>query len=229
MSDMNYHFRAALHGFNREDVVAFIENASKEHEDETKRLRTANQKLKEELESARSELEEARKHTEAAQELEAVRKKLNEVEAENRNLLNQIGELEQRIGAAAESPVVQTSDETPAQPDLSEPILPVGVVVSDELSPAKDYTELELAAYRRAEMAERLAKDRAQEVYRKINSIFGTASKKLDTGKSDLDQLTETIRDNVKQMLLLLNNITSSYSDAQASFAAVNDQAVTDD
>ena len=230
-NEQSYHFRAALHGFNREDVVNYIGASSEKYERELKQLQNLNQSLKEELADARAELEAAKAEVEdaaqfknAANELEAVRNRLLEAETEKQNLMDRIAELEERLGAADDSQLLRPAAELPAQPDLAEPILPVSTVVPQEIAQVKDYTELELAAYRRAELAERMAKERADDVYRRIDSVFSQASGKIDSGKDDLDQLTQKIREDVNQMLLLLNYINNSYDDARASFNAVNDR-----
>ena len=223
-NEMTFRFRSALHGFNREDVVQYIESSNREFEEELQRLRTANQSLKTQPQDTITQIEEAKQYAAAAQELEEAKKTIASVEEENRRLLARIAELEEELDEAqASAAVLPQIQETPVEPDISEPILPIETVVPAEIAPAKDYTELELAAYRRAEMAERLAKERAQEVYRKVQSVFGNASARLDTGKADLDQLSRTIRDDVDQMVLLLNNILGAYEDAQTSFAAVGD------
>lgn len=222
--EMIYRFRTSLHGFNREDVVSYIETSGREYEEELQKLRSANEGLRAQLQEATAAIAEAEQFRNAAQELEAARRRISALEGEKQGLMDQLADLEEQLRAAQSAASErQPVAETAVQPDLSEPILPIETVVPAEIAPEKDYTELELAAYRRAEMAERMAKDRAQEVYRKVQSIFGNASARLDTGKADLDQMTRTIRDDVDQMLLLLNNIMSAYEDAQTSFGAVSD------
>ncbi len=52
-------FRAALHGFNREDVVAYIDRLNLEHEEQLSQLREENQQLQHRLEAANQALAEA--------------------------------------------------------------------------------------------------------------------------------------------------------------------------
>ena len=222
-SVFEHRFRSALHGFNREDVVAYIEASTREYEDEIQQLRGTNNRLNEQLAEASAQIEQMKEWADAARELEAARSRLEALQRENQDLHAQVAELEEQLENVAVANHQPQKEAIPIQPDLSEPIIPVQAVVPEELSPAKDYAELELAAYRRAEIAERLAKERARDVYRKVQSVFGSASGKLDTSKADLDQLTQTIRENVSQLLLLLSGIRSSYEDTQAAFAAVGD------
>ena len=53
-------FRNALNGFNRTDVVQFIQNQTTEHEKEMRLLREENARLQEALDAARTEAEDAK-------------------------------------------------------------------------------------------------------------------------------------------------------------------------
>ena len=105
--------------------------------------------------------------------------------------------------------------------DLSAPIPPVEEVIP-AVAPAKDYTELELAAYRRAELTERLARERSGDVYRQVQSVFEQANAKLDTGRADLENLSRTLTADVNEMLTLLTNLNSAYRQAEDSFAEID-------
>ena len=97
-------------------------------------------------------------------------------------------------------------------------------MIPTPIAPTKDYTELELAAYRRAEMTERLARERASDVYRQVQAVFSHANAKIDTGKSDLEQMTKTLQADMNQMMTLLENIRSAYSEAELSFEEVSEK-----
>ena len=84
--------------------------------------------------------------------------------------------------------------------------------------PARNYEELELAAYRRAEMTERLARERAEGVYRQVQSVFGDANGKLDERRSELEQISQMLTSNVHEMLNVLTNLNSTYRQTEESF-----------
>ncbi len=214
-------FRAALHGYNREDVVAFIDRMSREHEEALRRMQEKNDQL-------RAQLEEANEALAAAGENEETEKALSDAQTLITDLRNQNGALEDRIReleeALEESKAATQETETVPMPitqELSEPIPPVEEVLPVQVAPAKDYTELELAAYRRAELTERLARERSGDVYRQVQSVFNQANEKLDAGKADLEQLSRTLTADVNEMLALLTNLNSTYRQAESSFAEI--------
>ena len=216
-------FRAALHGFNREDVVAYIDRLNQEHEEILARLREENQQLQQRLEEANQALAEAEGKESLEQELNLAKAQIADLSAKAEELEARNQELEAAAAQAAEA-TEELPEARPVTQDLAEPIPPVPQVLPVNVAPSKDYTELELAAYRRAELAERLARERASDVYRQVQSVFNHANTKLDTGKSDLEQLTGTLREDVNQLLNLLNNIHSAYDEAEQSFAEVSER-----
>lgn len=213
-------FRAALHGYNREDVVNFLDRMSREHEEELRRLRDQNEQLRAQLEEARQSLETAGENPETekaladAQALTAdLRGRCEDLEAQVRSLEEQLSEA--RAEQKAETVPMKVSQE------LSDPIPPVAELLPVQTAPSKDYTELELAAYRRAELAERLARERAGDVYRQVQSVFEQSNEKLETGRADLEQLTGALNDNVNDLLRLLTHIHSAYDQAALSFGEI--------
>ena len=215
-------FRAALHGFNREDVVAYIDRLNLEHEEQLSQLREENQQLQHRLEAANQALAEAGEKEGLEQELNLAKAQIADLSAKAEELEHRNQELQAAAAQAAEAAPEELPEARPVTQDLAEPIPPVPQVLPVNVAPSKDYTELELAAYRRAELAERLARERASDVYRQIQSVFNRADTKLDTGKADLEQLTGALREDVNQLLNLLNNIHSAYDEAEQSFAEVS-------
>ncbi len=210
-------FRNALHGFNREDVVNYIDSTAKQHEAELNQLREQNTQLHRQLDEANNAINQMRASEELEGELEAARGRIAELMEENQELSDRVAELEAALAAApaeADVPEVVTQD-------LTEPIPAIHEVLPVEVAPSKDYTELELAAYRRAELAERVARERASDVYREVNSVFQHAAVKMDTGKQDLEQMTRTIQADVNQLMNVLSGIRSAYDEAEVSFGAV--------
>ena len=83
---------------------------------------------------------------------------------------------------------------------------------------------MELAAYRRAEVAERLARDRANSIYEQLGTVFADASQKLDSNENDLDRLSESLQMNMSQLQGVLNAIRGSYTVARESFRSFSDR-----
>ncbi len=214
-------FRSALHGFNRDDVVAYIEKITQEHEKELNAVQEQNAQLLRQLNESNAALDEARQSTISPEEYEAAKRRITELLTENQSLGDRVSELEDSLAHAHEAApeAVHVTEQ-----DLTAPIPPVDEILPVQVAPSKDYTELELAAYRRAELAERVARERAAEVYREVASVFQSANVRMDSDQQDLVQMTRTIQGNVEQMLQVLNHIRSSYGEMEASFGAVHEK-----
>lgn len=166
-------FRTAMRGFNRTDVVQFIQRLTAEHEKELRALREENERLTNALDAAQTDLQ-------AAVDEKAV--------------------LEDQLLALRELP---EEAETAAAPDaLDAPIAPAEALSTPT---GANLTELELAAYRRAEMAERLARERAAAADEQMKALFAQSREKLTlaTGdfatmlaafQADFDQLRQVIQ-----------------------------------
>lgn len=172
-------FRSALHGFNRTDVVQFIQSQTMEHERALRAARDESSRLQAALESVRQELEAAR--------------------AENAALKTELEEA-RAIRFLMEEPEVAPQP-APAPVALDAPMAPVASVVS--VAPS-DFNELELAAYRRAEMTERMARERAAASADRMKSIFAQADEKLLITSQDITTLMDAFRSDFEQMQQLL-------------------------
>jgi len=84
-----------------------------------------------------------------------------------------------------------------------------------------DYAELELAAYRRAERTERLARDRARDVYRQVQTVFGQANETMEGCHGDLAQLCEVLTANVNELQTVLTKLNSTYQETEKTFAEI--------
>lgn len=134
-------FRSALGGFNRQDVVQYIEYMNNKHNSQIEQLNT-------QLQTAREALAQAQKvdNSELIAQLEAANKRCAELEAQ----------LEAN-GLAAP-------------------------VAGDELE-----------AYRRAERAERLARDRAAQIYAQANAALADATVKVETISDNMSAISQQI------------------------------------
>ncbi|MBQ9167881.1 MAG: hypothetical protein IJX67_05685 [Oscillospiraceae bacterium] len=92
-------FRSALNGFNREDVVRYIEYLNSKHKTESNQLRSEIESLKEEL---ATHVPQAAPGASTAEALEAANSRCTQLEQENARLLQ---ELEQAKQQPAPAPV----------------------------------------------------------------------------------------------------------------------------
>ncbi len=220
MSDFSTNFRSSMHGFNRDDVIAFIESYSLEHEKEIRALQDANARLSQQLNTSGAEqLQAALAEAQAA--LSDAQARVASLEAEKATLEGELAAAKAALEEAANVPVPA---ETPAQADVSPLNAPIAPICETPAEPAKDYAAMELAAYRRAETTERLARERANKVYEQLGEVFSTASERLDSNEADLDQLTDALQLNMKQLQDVLDSIRGSYTDARESFRSFSDR-----
>ena len=169
-------FRSALNGFNREDVVRFIEYTNARHEAEVSQL-------KEELASLRAELD-------TRQPAEVLR-----VEA----LVKKCAELEQENATLREQAVVAEKSQNP--------------------------TEEELAAYRRAERAERVAKTRVSQMYIRANAALADTAANLDEAAAGLGRAAAVAMDQIRVLQGAVSDSKQVLSDAAVVLGSIRPES----
>ena len=190
-------FRSALHGFNRTDVVQFIQEQTLSHE-------RAMRQQKEETERVQNALEEARNE-------------IDRLTALNEDLTAKLEEAEAK--AEASEP-----EEVPSPAPLDAPMEPVQSVVQ---SAPSNFNEMELEAYRRAEMTERMARERAEAASGRMKSIFSQADEKLGITQQDMSTLSQTFHHDFEQLQQILDTARDIVSESSTNLKAAAD--VTDE
>lgn len=151
---MNLNFRSALNGFNRQDVARYLEYLNTQHNAQLNQLQTDLDNLRR---KAEPEGEDPRE------------KRLRELE-------NKCMELETQLAAmqAQRDEALRQRDEALRQRDE---VQREAVV---QVSGARLDTNQELEAYRRAERAERVAKERANLIYAQTGAVLNQASVRVE-------------------------------------------------
>jgi len=129
------HFRSALNGFNRQDVVNYIEYLVNQHNAKIQQLNT------------QLELAQSTANSDLQAQLDAA--------------LARCAQLEEQLGQPADG------------------------------APCGNPTQQELEAYRRAERAERLTHDRAQQIYTQANSALADATCKAEAAADQIGDLAQ--------------------------------------
>ena len=178
-------FRSAFNGFNREDVVHYLEYLNAKHASQVEQLSTEVTFLQRKLEEQPAvDPTAAEEVTRRMAELE---EKLADSEAEREALSQKLAQLEKELEEArAERVTIQHR------------------------------TDLELEAYRRAERAERMARERAEQVYRQTNGVLADATAKVDEAAEQVS----AISDHVMSQLDLLREAVSCSKQALSDAAA---------
>ena len=154
-----HHFRSAFNGFNREDVVHYIEFMNNQHASELEQLK--NQLL----------AAQGKGNSELLARLEAAEARCAQLEA-------------------------QLATETAA-------------------------AEEELEAYRRAERAERLARDRAQQIYTQANAVLADVTCKADTASEQISAIAQQVSQQMLQYQQAVTDTKDALREAVASLGAI--------
>lgn len=189
MSDFS-RFRSAFNGFSRTDVVNYIEETSAAHQKAIEQLEGEKQQLMQENDHLLAE--NARLTTELA-DLKAAQEKLKE---EDSALSQQIVTLSQEASA-------------PAEPEM-----PDGEPEAD----AENLQTQELAAYRRAEQAERNAMARARKLREQLNLLCEQSKDRyLDAGE-EISALSSDLSAGLTRLSETLADIQVIFDDAENAF-----------
>lgn len=183
-------FRTQLKGFHREDVINFIQQQTQEHERRVRTMQEEIARLQGELNDARAEAERAHGAQEAEaettqEELAQASERCAELEAENAAAREEIARLTKRCEALEEAAANQPESAAEEKPAAEEP---------------ENYKELELAAYRRAELAERMAKERAAASDEQMKRILALTDERLMHTSQDFQTLLETFTKDFEQL-----------------------------
>ena len=181
-------FRSAFNGFHREDVVNHIAYMTTKHETQTAQLRSDNEALRTELHELREQLSGNTAEQDRipgleqtiAEQTERLEKLQEELDAANQ-LLNEQNEqvaklqeqLEEAKEAASKSPTLEKS--------------------------ANHWDELR--AYRRAETAERQARERVNDLYDNANAALRGAGSTLGDTNAAFEALAEKFRADLVELM----------------------------
>ena len=155
-------FRTAFNGFNREDVVHYIEHLNAKHAAQINTL-TA------ELEYLQAQTPvQPLCITNPTEDSSVVEQQAARI----RELFDRCKELEAEVAA-----------------------LRSGAIVPPVSNPAQ-----ELEAYRRAERAERLARERAENIHNQINGVLADASARVEETSAHIDTVSQQVMDNLEEL-----------------------------
>lgn len=175
----NHQFRNSLNGFNKEDVVRYLDYLNAKHDSECNQLKSEIQSLKKELSALSIQISQAALASESANE---VNKRYSDLEAENQRLLSALEEAKKTRPA----PAIDSS--------------------------------LELEAYRRAERAERLAQERAAQLYQQAHGIIADITAKADEAVANIAHASDVFN---TQLSELQDTVTSNKQSLQSAAAAL--------
>ena len=225
MSDFSK-FRTAVSGFNRTDVVNYIESTSIEHQKALRKLTDERDKLA--AENARLQVE-----------LAGLQKRLEQAQADNDALSGQVNALAQEGSDLAEQ--LKKSEEARQEllirpaPQPEEPAEPAPEPEeSEEPEAAQEpsLTEKELTAYRRAEQTERNAAVRARRIYAQLSNLCEDArTRYMDSGEeiaalaADLSTGLSRLQDAFAEVQVIFDDAQNAFDDMQLPETAAEETA----
>ena len=184
-------FRTALNGFNREDVASYLEYLNSKHSAQVNQLTSEAEFLRAKLDS----VQPAENQDELISALESERDSLR---AQLEELKTYCASLELELEEARNTPVA-----APAAP----------VVIPAAPAPSYSAAE-ELEIYRRAERTERMAKERADLIYRQTNGVLNEASVRVHEMADQVVPIADQILMQISQLQNTVNATKQSLQDA---------------
>ena len=174
-------FRPAFNGFNREDVVHYIEYLNTKHTGAINQLKSENQTLADELEALRATPDLTEECAQLQEENQDLRTKIEELTAQIEELTQQLEEAQQ---------VTPLADE-------------------------------ELEAYRRAEKAERTARERARQIYCQATGALADATTQVDDAADHFKILSQRITEQLSELQATVERSKNALQGAAATMYTI--------
>ena len=196
-----HNFRGALNGFNREDVVRYIEYMNSRHNSQITQLTSENEDLRKELE----------KQTLLAANTE----KIDALEEELSQSRSQSSVLEAQLSAVIAERDAAIAEIQSLQAQLAQ-------------QPSQTLAELELEAYRRAERKERHAQERAEQIYQQATGTLAQATTQVDTAAERFRQVADRINKQLGELQSAVEISKSALVDAATTMYSIRPENMDD-
>ena len=165
-------FRNAFNGFNKEDVVQYLEYINNKHTNQVNQLTAELEELR--AKAAQPDLSQQLLIESLRETCAELNRKLEESEAAREALEARCGQAETEEPAAEEAPAEAIS--------------------------------AELEIYRRAERAEKEARDRAELVYYQANSVLSEATAKVEGVSAEITEMADQILAQLTKMQMMVSS-----------------------
>lgn len=193
----SYNFRSAFNGFNREDVVHYIEFINTKHTTQINQLKT---------DLAAAQQENAALRAKPAQDPQV----LEQLEALN----DKCAQKELRIEELRKALEEATAQRDAAQQELA--------AAKAQLANQPQYRNNdELEAYRRAERVERQAKERSDAMYQRANSVLADATAKVDDTASQVAVIADQVTAQLQALQSAVSGSKAALKDAATTLYAI--------
>ena len=244
-------FRTAFNGFNREDVVHFLEYTNNKHQLQLDALREENRALQTKL-SSRPEVDPV-----TTAELERLRQELESQRAYSAMLEGRLDEANEKLNAAQAAPAPADTSALDAQiEDLNTELMlaqskigelegQLGTAGQDVLAAQGKARALEeqLAAaqgkiaelekqladsqtgvvdlYRKSQQTERFAREQSELVYHQANGVLSQAQLQVNAASKELTAATEEAMGKITQLQMAIAQSRQALEDAASLMQAI--------
>lgn len=204
-------FRTSFNGFNREDVVRYIEYLNTQHASELNRLNSELAFLRNQAEQAVAAPESpASAETDEILEQQAAR--IRELFDLSKAQEEQIAELRAQLGEAQAQTDAALAEKSRLSADLEQ---------AQQQINHKSHMEEELEAYRRAERTERMARERAEQLYRQANAVLADATTKVDDAAALLGTMSDKVMGELAELQGAVAGSKQALRDAAATMYTI--------
>ena len=182
-------FRSAFNGFNREDVVHYLEYINSKHTNQLNQLTAENQELRAAAQQPAQDLQELVESLQA--QCDELTAQLEAEKAAKEELTEKLEALEARCREleTAEAPAAEAKS----------------LLASEELE-----------TYRRAERIEREARERADLVYYQANGVLTEATAKVDSISADITDMADQVMRQLSQLQMAVSSSKQALQDASS-------------
>ena len=192
-------FRSAFNGFNRDDVVKYLEYINSRHHAQVNQLTGENDYLRQQLE--------------AAQAAPGAQEELSRLQALCASQQEELEEL-RAVRTAMEARCSGMEKELEEAQRKAE----------EAQSTAQCGVAQELEAYRRAERMERQARERSEQIYRQTNSVLADATVQLEDATGGIFQLADQVMGQLEQLRSAVDRPKQALKNASDTMYAIRPQ-----
>lgn len=185
---MNQNFRASLHGFNRQDVANYLEYLNNRHAAQVNQLNTDLEELRRQAQTPAVDPQRLileSRCRELEQQLQQAQKERDEALAQKEEALRKLEEARRD----REDALLRTSGE-------------------------KLDASRELEAYRRAERTERVARERAEQVYSETGTVLTQASNRIDSALRQMNGISRQVTTQLDTLQAAISSSRLALQDA---------------
>lgn len=232
MEEKMQNFRSAFHGFNRDDVVHYLEELIAQHTNEVNQLQDDLKRRTDELATMRVVSDRAASTASdaiaAKEALEAQVAELTaqleeatspEAAAEKEALEAKVAELTAQLEAAPTAEAVAEVEALKAENEaLLARIAELEAVPEEE---EKDWAAEELAAFRRAENVERQSRARAAQLCDRSNALIDDLTGRLGSNRAGVEAAAEAIGSALDGLQAVLDSACASMKESATTFDAL--------